>query len=290
MGISCGACENLATGIYLCHECTGKLERDLGDVIVTVEALWASAARFDVGNGSVGSSGHSEPAAPTNSRAYDAGRTLNAILTGWANALGHHQPHAVKAAAVLLTHIREVRAAEWAPDLKRELREILRHCDSVMDRTAPKVFAGICPGPDDDTPDCGTPVYAPEGKPEARCTTCGTTWDVTDWRERAMEAAGPATATAHELSRILSDPVRALVFPVNKVAVWVNRGKLTHVNEWDRWMAGIFNKPIPAKRYQVRKVRNLWERSLIESAVRSQRVLEARLEKQRTEQQALNAA
>jgi hypothetical protein len=272
MGISCGACENLSAGIYLCHECTGKLEQDLTIVALTVEALWASAARLDVGNGSVGSSGHSEPSAPTNSRAYDAGRTLNVILTGWSDTLGHHQPHAVKAAAVLLAHIREVRAAEWAPDLKRELREILQHCDAVMDRRGPQLFAGICPGPDE-LPDCGTPVYAPEGRPEARCTTCGTTWDVTDWRERAMVAAGPATATALELSRILSDPIRALIFPQNKVAVWVSRKKLRPIGYREDGRAV----------YQVRKVRNLWERAIIESAIRSERIMAARLAKQRAE-------
>ena len=279
MGFSCGACENLPDGIYLCHECTGKLERDLRDVPLTVDSLWASAARMDVGNGSVGSSGHSSPTAPTNSRAYDAGRTLNIILTGWADTLGHQEPLATKAAAVLLAHIREVRAAEWAPDLKRELREILWQCDSITDRRGPMVFAGVCPGLEED--ECGTAVYAPEGRPEARCRDCGAVWDVTDWRERAMIAAGPATATAQELTRILSDPTRALIFPQNKVAVWVNRGKLTHINEHERWLAGVLEQPVPAKRYQVRKVRNLWERSLIESAKRSERMMQARLERQR---------
>lgn len=281
MGNSCGACDNLPDGIYLCHDCTEKLERDLRDVALTVESLWASAARLDVGTGSVGSSGHASPTAPTNSRAYDAGRTLNVILTGWADTLGHREPHAVRAAAVLLAEIRAVRASDWAPDLKQELREVLWQCDAITDRRGPMVFAGICPGLEED--ECGTAVYSPQGKPLARCKACGAVWDVTDWRERAIAAAGPATATAHELTRILSDPTRALIFPQNKIAVWVNRGKLVHVNEWDRWMAGLFGKPIPAKRYQVRKVRNLWERSLVESAVRSQRIMAARVAKQLAE-------
>ena len=285
MGNSCGACDNLPDGIYLCHACTEGLERDLRDVPLTVDSLWASAARLDVGNGSVGSSGHSSPTAPTNSRAYDAGRTLNIILTGWADTLGHQEPHAVRAAALLLTEIRAVRGAEWAPDLKRELREVLWQCDTITDRRGPMVFAGICPTEDDGW-ECGNPVYTPAGKTEARCRTCGSTWDVTDWRDRAIAAAGPSTATAVELTRILSDPVRALIFPQNKVAVWVNRGKLMHVNEHERWLAGVLEQPIPPKRYQVRKVRNLWERSLIESAVRSQRIMAARVAKQLAEQEA----
>lgn len=245
---------------------------DLRDVESTVEALWASVGRMDVGNGSVGSSGHSSPSEPTNARAYDTGRTLNVILTGWARALGHTQPHAVKAATILLTHMGEVRTMDWAPVLKDELRDALNDCRRAMDSRGPRVFAGICPT-EEDGEECGTPVYAPEGKTDARCGTCGSTWDVTDWREQAMIAAGPATATPAELTRILSDPVRSLTFPLNKVAVWVTRGKLSPIGYREDGKAV----------YQVRKVRNLWERALIESAARSARMIQARQEREQAE-------
>jgi hypothetical protein len=88
MGSSCGACDNQPDGIYLCPGCRDVLIADLGRVEATVEAVWASAARMNVGNGSVGTSGHSAPSEPTNARAYDTGRTLNVILTGWTQALG----------------------------------------------------------------------------------------------------------------------------------------------------------------------------------------------------------
>jgi hypothetical protein len=244
---------------------------DLRRVESTVEAVWASASRQDVGSGSVGKSGHSAPSEPTNSRAYDTARTLNVILTGWARAIGHTQPHAVKAATALLNNIGEVREQDWAPVLKEELRDALNDCDRAMDRTAPKIFAGTCPTTIDGW-ECGTPVYTPEGKTDARCQTCGATWDLTEWRDRAIIAAGITAGTAIEITRILSDPVRALMFPKNKISVWVNRGKLTHVNEHERWLAGILDQPIPPKRYQVRKVRNLWERAQAESALRSERM------------------
>jgi hypothetical protein len=271
MGSSCGACDNQPDGIYLCPGCRDILIADLGRVEATVEAVWASAARMNVGNGSVGTSGHSAPSEPTNARAYDTGRTLNVILTGWTHALGNRQPHAVKAATVLLEQIREVRGMDWAPVLKQELREALTDCDRATDRAAPRIFAGICPT-EEGGQECGTPVYALEGRPEARCQTCGATWDVTDWRERALIAAGPATATAGDLTRILSDPVRALVFPQNKVAVWVNRKKLAPIGYRDGRAV-----------YQVRKVRNLWERAIKESAARSERMAAAKLEREREE-------
>jgi len=259
MGFSCGACENLPDGIYLCHECTEKLERDLQDVPMTVDSLWASAARMDVGNGSVGSSGHSSPTAPTNSRAYDAGRTLNVILTGWADTLGHTEPLATKAAAVLLAHIREVRAAEWAPDLKRELREILWQCDVITDRKEPKVFAGICPTEVEGV-ECGTPVYVRRGRTEAVCKGCESTWDVTDWRARALAAAGHHTGTPAELSRMISDDVTGEALPQVRIRQWVARGKLTPIG------TNRMGRPV----YQVRKVRNLWHRHLDNLAARNE--------------------
>ena len=264
--------------MHLCARCTEGLETDLQAVESTVEAIWAAAARMNVGNGSVGSSGHSTAPDATNSRAYDTGRTLNIILTGWTAALGRKQVHAVKAAGVLLAQIREVREQDWAPTLKQELREALQDCDRATDRNAPRIFAGICPT-EDDGQECGTPVYTPEGKTHARCQTCGSTWDVTEWRGRAFHAAGHHAGTAVEISRILSDPARALEFPQNKIAVWVNRKKL----------APIGYREDGRSVYQVRKVRNLWERSLIESAARSQRIRLAKAEKQRAEQEAARA-
>lgn len=281
--MTCGGCETPTTeGIHLCPGCRDTLLGDLREVESIVEALWASVSRMEVGTGSVGTSGHATPSEPTNSRAYDAGRTLNVILTGWSRALGFREPHAVRAAHTLQWHMAAVRGEDWAATLKQELHDALNDCRRAMDRRGPTVFAGICPTVDMGQ-ECGTPVYTPEGKTDARCSTCGSTWDVTDWRERAMKAAGPATGTPAEISRILSDPIQALIFPVNKISVWVNRGKLTHVNEWDRWMAGILHQPIPPKLYQVRKVRNLWNRALIESAARSARMIEARQEREEAE-------
>jgi len=228
-----------------------------------VEALWASAARLDVGSGSVGTSGHSMAPDPTNSRAYDAGRTLNVILTGWANALGYREPHAVRAANVLVAQIREVRAQDWAPDLLQELHDALGDCRKAMDRTAPKVFAGICPGPED-MPDCNTPVYTPTGETAARCVTCGTVWDATEWRERAVTAAGYATGTAAEISRILSDPVRNLALPQGTIRVWASRDKLTAV--------GVSRTGQPT--YLISDVRAVWEARLDVLAERRERRME----------------
>jgi len=246
--------------MHLCAGCTESLEYDLRDVESTVEAIWASAARMDVGSGSVGSSGHSTASEPANARAYDTGRTLNVILTGWTHALGARKPHAVKAAAVLLEQIREVRSQDWAPVLKQELRDALNDCRRAMDRNPRRVFAGICPTTID-AEECATPVYTPEGKTDARCQTCGFTWDVTEWRGRALTAAGYHVGTASEVSRMLSDPVTGEALPQGTIRQWVNRGKLTPIGYRG-------TRPV----YQVRKVRNLWDRSKAALAERRERM------------------
>lgn len=260
MGSNCGACESQPEGVYLCPGCRDILLGDLRRVESTVEAIWAAAANMNVGNGSVGSSGHAEASEPSNSRAYDTGRTLNVILTGWARALGYAEPHAVKAANVLIAQIREVRGHDWAPVLQQELREALTDCDRATDRSAPRIFAGTCPTEIEGV-ECATPVYAPEGRPEARCRTCGSTWDVTEWRDRALLAAGPATGTPAEISRMLSDPITREALPQGTIRQWVNRAKLTPVG-----FRG--DKPV----YQVRKVRNLWDRSKAATAARRERL------------------
>jgi hypothetical protein len=149
---------------------------------------------------------------------------------------------------------------DWAPVLKQELREALTDCDRATDRAAPRIFAGICPT-EEGGQECGTPVYALEGRPEARCQTCGATWDVTDWRERALTAAGYHTGTASEVSRMLSDPVTREALPQGTIRQWVNRGKLTPIGHRG-------DKPV----YQVRKVRNLWDRSKQALAERRERM------------------
>jgi len=260
--MTCGACDGVTgDGQHLCTRCTEQLETDLQDVESTVEAIWASAARQDVGNGSVGTSGHSSPSEPTNSRAYDTGRTLNVILTGWARAIGHTQPHAVKAANVLISHIREVREQDWAPVLKQELRDALNDCRRATDRNARRVFAGICPTVMEGAA-CETPVYAPEGKLEAKCPTCYVVWDVTEWRERAVDAAIRAWATASEMSRILSDPVTNQALKQGTIRQWVNRGKLVALG------TNGDGRPV----YQIRKVRNLWHRSIAAQEERRMRI------------------
>ena len=228
MGNSCGVCEKLPDGIYLCHDCTAKLERDLQDVGMTVDALWATAARMDVGGGTVGSSGHSTPSDPSNSRAYDAGRTLNVILTGWCETLGHREPHAIKASAVLLARIREVRASEWAYDLKAELREIMYECDRITDRMADRITLGRCQGVLEGLR-CSGEIVGTQGQAIAWCRVCGAEVNAHEYKRWLISEAWHVRAPLPSIIRALKSAGQ-LPFPAKRVEYWVKAGKLKPVD------------------------------------------------------------
>jgi hypothetical protein len=225
MGSSCGACDNQPDGIYLCPGCRDVLIADLTEVESIVEALWASAARMDVGAGSVGSSGHSAPMEPTNARAYDAGRTLNVILTGWTQALGNRQPHATKAAAVLLAQIREVRGMDWAPVLADELRGSLADCRRAMDRTAERISLGACW-------DCPGEVIAIAGEARGYCRLCDVARDVKAYQAHMISEAWHVQAPLKKVVRALKSSGH-LPIPEKRVEKWVERGALKPVDRPD---------------------------------------------------------
>ncbi|MFJ4284030.1 hypothetical protein ACIPY0_00125 [Paenarthrobacter nicotinovorans] len=137
---------------------------------------------------------------------------------------------------------------EWVyefNDLAREYQRVVDISPTGM------VFAGICPlESEDGEGECGTAVFARPGSPNARCPKCKGTWDVTDWRQRAILAAGYEQGTAAAVSRMLSDPVTGDALPQSTIRSWVRRGKLRPIGHDS---AG---NPV----YQVRKVRALWAR------------------------------
>ena len=220
--MECGTCGGgTSKGIHLCPGCRDNLLENLRMVEPTVGALWASAARQDVGASSVGKSGHTTASEPTNARAYDAGRTLNVVLTGWARALGHNQPHAVKAAAILRDNIGEVRGQDWAPVLLQELQDALSGCDRAMDRTAPRISLGRCY-------DCPGEVTAVEGQEFGYCRLCRADRHVKLHQQMRIVEAWDVQAPLMKIVRALKSAGH-LPIPEKRVEKWVERGALKPV-------------------------------------------------------------
>lgn len=240
-----------AQGVTLCHRCTTVLELDLREVRGVWANLMVTAARMDKGAASIGSSGHSAAAIPCNLDAIEHGDQLEAVLRGWAAEISVVSPLFTppRIAERLLNQVKSIRREEWAGDLKQELREALNTARRATDRGAERVFAGMCPT-EVDGKDCAAAVFTAPGRPVARCHKCKAQWDVTEWRGRAISAAGIHQGTPAELSRMISDPVTGEALPQATIRKWVQRKKLTPIGVNARGKAT----------YQVRKVRSLWAR------------------------------
>jgi hypothetical protein len=248
--------------MHLCAQCTEVLEMDLAEVDGTIEDLWTTTARMDVGSGSVGKSGHSTPSEPINLHAMETGRTLSAILTGWASVLGYPEPHPVKASSVLLTQIREVRQQDWAPVLKQELRESLNDCRRAMDRAAERITLGRCQTVTEGER-CPDMVKAIAGAHEGRCRTCGETVDVLTYQSELMRAAGHVLAPLAKLVRALRSAGHLPGVSVKRVENWVARGKLSPAPGTKLYTASdIMDAYIAAEEYKAEMAAKIAEKKL----------------------------
>lgn len=252
-GSHCGACQApLQDGWQLCHKCTIPLESDLEAVAGVWEDVMVSGSRLDVSAPSVGGGGQAGSQEPANLEALDRAQALRIILGKYSSLLPTLSPFGeppVKA-AWLFTQVPAIRKMRWAAEFAWELRDALNACRKVTDRAPQQVFAGICPMLDEDANECGNAVFTRPGRPKAQCRKCGAWWDASEWRSRAMRAAGVREGTAAELSRIISDPITGETIQPATIRQWVRRKKLVAI--------GVDAKGRPT--YQVRKVRNLWAR------------------------------
>jgi tRNA(Ile2) C34 agmatinyltransferase TiaS len=78
------------------------------------------------------------------------------------------------------------------------------------------VFAGNCA-------ECNTDLYASKGDHEARCKTCGTTYEVLKWRQHAIKAAKYYVGTATDLSRKLAAPEYGYHITADQIRKWGTR-------------------------------------------------------------------
>lgn len=240
-----------AQGVTLCHKCATILTEDLKHAAFLWGDIQTSCARLDVGAASVGSSGYKEAQLAVNLDAMDKAQTLRIVLGGWAAYLPALHPigDPVRLALWLITQMNDIRRMEWAGDFKQELRDAINACRRATDRAGDLVFAGMCPTEKDDKV-CNTAVFTRPGRHMANCPACKSAWDVSEWRGRALDYARIHEGTPAELSRMLSDPVTGEALPQARIRQWVRRGKLAPIG------MNADGKPV----YQVRKVRNLWER------------------------------
>ncbi|MFJ4287993.1 hypothetical protein ACIPY0_20320 [Paenarthrobacter nicotinovorans] len=116
-----------------------------------------------------------------------------------------------------------ITAQHWADDFHRALAAHAEGLDNARVRREPKVFAGRCA-------ECETDLYAVKGQPEARCGTCGATYEVLAWRSFAKTIFGNYVGTPADLSRKLSTPEYGIEVSADRIRKWGLRDKLERAN------------------------------------------------------------
>ncbi|QOT15897.1 hypothetical protein [Paenarthrobacter sp. YJN-5] len=101
----------------------------------------------------------------------------------------------------------------WADDFHKALLTHTEGLDGARTRREPKVFAGRCA-------ECETDLYAIKGQPEARCQTCGETYEVLAWRDFAKGVFGQHVGTPADLSRKLSAPEYGIEVTADRIRKW----------------------------------------------------------------------
>jgi hypothetical protein len=206
----------------------------LAEVDVTVADLEAALPRLTLtaNYGERTSSGSKTAPVPVNVAALDAKHGLHKWLMDSALRLGEpligrdgQRPRSAKSlASHLICHLPLIETNGWADAWAGELRSLLNECGNVTRVAERKVFAGTCA-------QCSTDLYAIKGHDQARCRTCGETYEVAAWRAHAATAKEYHIGTPSELSRALTSPAWGIEVSVNQICMWAKRGKLQRANE-----------------------------------------------------------
>jgi len=196
----------------------------LAEVDGVVEVLDAGVARTSLTAGygeRVSSSGSLHAPLPINEAVFDARRALHVFLMRTALKLAETAgPLTGRTsqglASYLLTNLYVLRRQDWAGTVEAELRGHLAKGHDRVNKQEGRVFAGQCAN-------CDTDLYAGKGDAEARCRTCGATYEVLKWRAHAATAKNYYIGTATDLSRKLSAPQYGYTVTADQIRKWATK-------------------------------------------------------------------
>ena len=234
-----------ADGIWLCVSCAERFEYRLAEVDSVLAELAHAVPRLTLtatyGDRAPGVRAQHAPA-PVNVDAVSAMDALHGWLMGTAlrlaavtrRPLDGRSPS--RLVGYLMWHLPRLRSLSWVVDLHPALDKLLKDCERVTHEAAPRVFAGTCA-------ECETDLYACKGEPEARCKTCGATYEVLKWRVHAQTAKDYYIGSPADLSRKLSAPEYGITVTADQIRKWGARGKLERSNP-DTDENGLYLPPV----------------------------------------------
>lgn len=178
------ACTRPTNG-WLCTVCIQTFINDLDRVDAIMLRLETAKVGDTKPRGNGTSGGTSGSRAPVNLTVTQLMLDLEVLL----RALGGHvdrrwlrEPGWVGLASVVVDHMGMLARFPYVVQYREQLAWLLEQADRLLNPVAERQLLGPCP--EDDTPlTCG------EGDPWARCTTCGTTYDVGEYRLNRILAA-----------------------------------------------------------------------------------------------------
>jgi hypothetical protein len=162
--------------------CQGHADRlsvalgDVGALWVELDVVLTKQARYSDAEGR----GGSEKALPFNPTASELGYVLRNTLSTWCRLISEERgrvlpdtdtPSAV--AGWMLVHVTWLRHHKAGHEAVEEIISVVREIRKIVDRPAPKVYAGPCA-------DCGKDMYAKPDAATVECRPCGVEYSVPD--------------------------------------------------------------------------------------------------------------
>lgn len=234
---SCKCGNETTAGIWLCDPCADSFEVRLGEVGGVVAEVQQVIPRLTLtatyGERMGGSKALHAPA-PVSVDAVSALDELQRFLINTALRIATltnplHGRGSGDVADYLAGNMHRLKTLSNAADLKNQHETLLRNCENVVRVIEQRVFAGNCA-------ECNTDLYASKGDHEARCKTCGTTYEVLKWRAHAKTAVKYFIGTPVEISRALAAPEYGFNITVNQICMWAtsrrgNPPKIARAND-----------------------------------------------------------
>lgn len=235
----CGCGKPLRDNALLCHKCTGRLRRDLGDIGGLAEEVETTRLRQSRTGGQAIGGGHSsDRPLPYDDRPVLRARRLREVCREWAGFVVEHRgtpwPRDLLGdyGVFLLGQVDWLRHRDEAPAMFDALTGAIGRVRGSIDRRADRVYAGPC-GAMDYAEDgslilCSQPcpgdVYGRPWAKTATCATCGAEHDTADRRLWLLAAVEDQLAHVALLSKALSNLGRPVADPT--IRSWVSRGRL----------------------------------------------------------------
>lgn len=245
MTTTCRSCTaTVSNGLALCENCTQTLRVAL----VNVAAFYTDALGITPGQRVKVRSAYKSTPPPGAEPRFDpvAATTgyVDAVVDGWCRNLTDDRPgigtppgDTAKACGWLESCVSSIVTLEWAGEILREMLDLERALQRLLDKSDTGKFAGICGNEigrevDDDgltvSLTCPRGLYRTESSPWVRCPECGRTWDAEQRRVKMRADAADELAPIRTIARVvvgLTDEVSQERL-TRRIEQWVHREQL----------------------------------------------------------------